>query len=296
MFTHRGTRGTPQLRATTRTRKLLAPRMTSTSRPRLPRLLAGLLVAFNCQPSSANSNGKSFTNTGAFSVTAEYTQARAAEHPNCTFAEDPRLCIYRLDEGLARELAKFFGNSSVTELGAGVGRYKRVTKALGRTTSYTAYDGMPDVEERSNHWVRHADLASECELEESDWVLTLEVAEHIPKAFQEAFLRNIDRANRRGVIISWSVWNASTGSSHHGHVNARPVVEVQAIFKARGYFFDSVQTRRLRMRSTMSYLQQRLLVFSREPVSVWVGKSAAKIMQKQRTDVTTPKGVVVLRG
>ena len=272
--------------------RLLADRLTVLS----------LLTACHCQAASSaktsasgTNNGKFSLSTGAFSVTDEYTQRLAAEHPNCTFAEDPRLCIYRLDESLARELAKFFGNQSVTELGAGVGRYARAIWALGSVTSYTAYDGMPDVEERSNHWVRHADLASECKPRRSDWVLSLETAEHIPLEFQEAFLRNIDLANRRGVVISWSVWNASTGSSAHGHVNAKQVMEVQDIFKARGYYFDALATRRLRVHSTLAYLAKRLLVFKRERPTSWVGKYVAKILAQQRTDVTPP-GSVSVRG
>jgi hypothetical protein len=35
------------------------------------------------------------------------------------------------------------------------------------------------------------------------------VAEHVPKRFEATFLQNIDRANRRGVVLSWSRLQAS---------------------------------------------------------------------------------------
>ena len=91
------------------------------------------------------------------------------------------------------------------------------------------------------------------------------------------------------------VWNASTGSSAHGHVNAKQVMEVQDIFKARGYYFDALATRRLRVHSTLAYLAKRLLVFKRERPTSWVGKYVAKILAQQRTDVTPP-GSVSVRG
>jgi len=38
----------------------------------------------------------------------------------------------------------------------------------------------------------------------STWVLSLEVAEHIPRRFEASFVRNVDCANTRGAVISWS--------------------------------------------------------------------------------------------
>ena len=37
----------------------------------------------------------------------------------------------------------------------------------------------------------------------------VQVAEHVPKRFEATFLQNIDRANRRGVVLSWSRLQAS---------------------------------------------------------------------------------------
>ena len=37
----------------------------------------------------------------------------------------------------------------------------------------------------------------------ADWVLCLEVAEHIPRAFEERLLANLDSHNRRGIVMSW---------------------------------------------------------------------------------------------
>ena len=70
----------------------------------------------------------------------------------CEYPEKPDkfglVCGYRLDRPLVTCLAELFSGGSVTELGAGVGLYRRaILKASdGRVTSYEAFEGMPDVE------------------------------------------------------------------------------------------------------------------------------------------------------
>ena len=59
-------------------------------------------------------------------------------------------CVYRLDTPLVMALVSLLGTASVTELGAGVGRYARAVTAHGKTLSYTAYDGMPGIENISH--------------------------------------------------------------------------------------------------------------------------------------------------
>ena len=77
--------------------------------------------------SSGKSNGKSFRRTGAWVLSKEYmAQAR------CNQSGIPAIeCAYKLDERLATCLAQLFRGRSVTELGAGVGRYKRFIEGTG---------------------------------------------------------------------------------------------------------------------------------------------------------------------
>merc|ERR1719389_1469402 len=86
-------------------------------------------------------NGKFFLPTGAWFLTDEYVEKQTKN--GCSD------CTYRLDEKFAKCLAGLFRGGSVTELGAGVGRYKKAIEATGLVTGYTAYDGMPDVESKS---------------------------------------------------------------------------------------------------------------------------------------------------
>ena len=88
---------------------------------------------------AAKTSGRAELATGAWAMSDAYINRTATK--NC--GEPVQAwCVYRLDTGLVKEMARFFGGStSVTELGAGVGRYARaLTPSVRR---YSAYDGMP---------------------------------------------------------------------------------------------------------------------------------------------------------
>ena len=141
--------------------------------------------------------GRLFVHTGAWWM-SEGEWGRTTS--NCSLPHK-ELCAYKLDEGLAGCLAHFFHNltnaSSVTELGAGVGRYSRyIESATLNHTRVAAYDGMPDISNRTHGRVQHADLSvvrcsptsnasgSRRRIATSDWALTLEVAEHVAPQYE----------------------------------------------------------------------------------------------------------------
>ena len=50
---------------------------------------------------------------------------------------------------------------------------------------YAAYDGAGNVEEYTNGFVRYVDLTLPLHLGVSEWVLSLEVGEHVPSEFEK---------------------------------------------------------------------------------------------------------------
>ena len=135
----------------------------------------------------------------------------------------------------------------------------------------------------SHRWVRHGDLANaSLTLIPSDFVLTFEMAEHIPRRFQGQLLQSIDRAATRGVIISWGTTKGGVG-----HVNPMSVRAVQNLFCKRGFHLHSVPTRQLRQSSTYWYFQRNILVMERRPPTTWVDEKTAKVMAAQGTDMRT---------
>ena len=132
---------------------------------------------------------------------------------------------YKLDRGLASALARFFAGSSVIEFGAGHGCYSDVLRRAGRNISVRPFDGAPGVGAATRGFVRHADLSRPLRYGPSDWVLCLEMAEHVPRAFEAQLLANWDAHSRIGLVISWSMLKGVS----NGHVNIRPHESVTRI-------------------------------------------------------------------
>ena len=77
--------------------------------------------------------------------------------------------------------------------GDGPGEYKRLLDETGLLASYTAYDGSPYAAENSEGRVFHLDLTiAAFGLPSFDWVISLEVAEHIPALFERYVGTDLD--------------------------------------------------------------------------------------------------------
>lgn len=218
--------------------------------------------AAQAQVAGKTGNGKFMLSTGAWFLAEKYLLKTGA-NKNLTCGEDTT-CSYRLDKKLVTCLATLFAGASVTELGAGTGHYQRAIMASGRVARYSAYDGVPNIERITQGRVHWADLsADQPTLVRSDYAMSLEVAEHIPPQHQAAYLANIDRANTRGLVISWSHYSAAKGQSAHGHVNAKPIRAVRELVVARGYVEQHNTSRHLQRCSSFPYFRTGILYFRR---------------------------------
>eukprot|EP00929_Paragymnodinium_shiwhaense_P010631 TRINITY_DN115437_c0_g1_i1.p1 TRINITY_DN115437_c0_g1~~TRINITY_DN115437_c0_g1_i1.p1 ORF type:complete len:384 (-),score=65.24 TRINITY_DN115437_c0_g1_i1:70-1221(-) len=165
------------------------------------------------------------------------------------------------DAPFSRSLAAFLherGARSVGDFGCGLGYYVRDLRAAGFRAG--GFDGNPNTPTLSEGRCMQADLAHEFDLGTRwDWVLSLEVAEHIPRRLEAAFLSNLDRHATFGLIISWG------NQAGEGHVNVRSRAEVQALFEARGFWTDEASAAMLREAATLPWLKNCVLVFKRAP-------------------------------
>ena len=124
-------------------------------------------------------------------------------------AHDPELCqalieVFREEGG------------SVVDFGCGPGDYVKAMQAAGIVCA--GYDGNPKTSQFTQGVCQVLDLSIPVQLPERyEWVLSLEVGEHIPAAYETTFIQNLDRHNTWGVILSWAV----EGQGGHGHVNER---------------------------------------------------------------------------
>ena len=94
---------------------------------------------------------------------------------------------------------------SVNDFGAGVGQYGEALERLDKRHRWRGYDGAGNVEEWTNGMVRWFDLTVPLSLPRADWVLSLEVGEHIPSMHEAMLFRNLHLHNCRGVVLSWAV-------------------------------------------------------------------------------------------
>ena len=67
------------------------------------------------------------------------------------------------------------------------------------------YDGSPNVAAVTNGLCNTLDLSKPHNIGASDWVLSLEVGEHIPRQYEDAFIQNLHNSNRLGMVLSWAV-------------------------------------------------------------------------------------------
>lgn len=151
------------------------------------------------------------------------------------------------DEGLANALVEFFRqqedptiNLRILDMGCGDGFYS--WKLFDNYFTIKAVDGNPNTVKLTKELGIVADFSKPIDLGIYDWVLSLEVGEHIPQEYEDTFLSNIDKHNKHGVILSWAV----PGQGGDGHVNCKTNEEVILKLKERGYEFDSEETRKLR--------------------------------------------------
>ena len=93
-----------------------------------------------------------------------------------------------------------------------------------------------------------------------DWVLALEVGEHIPKQYETRFLQNMDALNTQGVVMSW----AHIGQGGAGHVNEQDHHYVISRMESLGYRLDRASSDMLRASAKLPWFQNNVFVFVRQ--------------------------------
>jgi SAM-dependent methyltransferase len=149
-----------------------------------------------------------------------------------------------VDLGLAKELARFFSKNNadlVFDLGCGNGFYTHYLNNYGGMLC-EGYDGNPFTKELAGDNCYVADLSVPQEFGKANWVMSLEVAEHIPEEFEDVFIDNLHRHNTEGIVISWSI--PTFGGD--GHVNPKENSYVIDKFTKLGYKYDEDSTITLR--------------------------------------------------
>jgi hypothetical protein len=164
------------------------------------------------------------------------------------------------DSGLAAALINFFkkesSNLKIVDLGCGMGKYVADLRAAG--LSIDGFDGNPLTPELTNAMCEVKDLSVPFKFDEPyDWVLSLEVGEHLPPQYETTFLENLHNNNKKGIILSWAL----KGQDGHGHVNEQNNDYIRGRMAALGYESDYSAEYVLRNSASLWWFKKSIMVF-----------------------------------
>jgi hypothetical protein len=103
------------------------------------------------------------------------------------------------------------------------------------------------------------DLSKPFDMPKKEYVITLEVGEHIPKINEDIFIGNVHNHNTKGVILSWAV----VGQGGDGHVNCQNNDYIKQKFHDLGYKNDIEEEQFLRINSSFSWFKNTIMVFKK---------------------------------
>lgn len=172
---------------------------------------------------------------------------------------DNRFHIFDID--LCGEILRFLHEKeikTVADLGCGNGEYSKVL--IGNGFEVFACDGNPYTEELTGGIGKVIDLAKPINIDKYDWVISLEVGEHIPAIYFYTFIDNLCNAAKDGIILSWAI----PGQIGFGHYNLQPNSVIKRELEKRGFYFDDYMSKRFRENSHYFWFKNTIMVFERD--------------------------------
>lgn len=164
------------------------------------------------------------------------------------------------DAPMCQKMADMFAGKTVLDLGAGLGHYGKCLREADPSITWSGADGSEGIEDVTDSYVEFMDLTIPQYVEkEYDWVMSLEVGEHIPQVFESAFIGNIVRHAKEGVLLSWAL----PGQGGHHHVNGQTNEYITGVMKELGWTRDESATDDLRAVASLPHFQHTVMVFRR---------------------------------
>lgn len=176
--------------------------------------------------------------------------------PNGSFTADfAKWKQWRFDQRLWNAIVATIPiGDSVIDLGAGTGAIVSALRARGNPSF--GVDGIDGIESISGGLVRQADLTRLIpRTKPADWVLCIEVGEHVPAHLEKQLFGNIARLCTKGAFVTWAV----PGQRGLGHVNFRTPEYIAWHLAARGLPTDFTATAKAR-RTARGNWRKKILV------------------------------------
>ena len=173
------------------------------------------------------------------------------------------------DQSLSLGIVNFFSKENskcVADFGCGPGWY---TNAICNQLKIQCdgYDANPNTTllAKNNNYSGNffvTDLTKPIIFENKyEWVLCLEVGEHIPSHFEDILIQNMHNNNTKGVVLSWAI----EGQNGPGHVNCKNNDYIINKFVELNYNYDIENTDNLRNSATNAFwFKNTIMVFRKQ--------------------------------
>lgn len=166
---------------------------------------------------------------------------------------------HAFDQKLAQNLTDFFKKehaSSIVDFGCGKGDYVKYFCKNGLTCD--GYDGNPNTEALSGGVAKVLDLSAPIDLHQTfDWVVSLEVGEHLPQKYEKIFIENLVHHCKKGIVLSWAI----KGQSGYGHVNTQNNDYIKARLAEYGFTNDVQAENEMRNAAHLRWFKNTIMVF-----------------------------------
>lgn len=167
--------------------------------------------------------------------------------------------LHKCDSKLGSYLIEFFKHEntlSLADFGCGMGKYVKTFTDNGINAH--GFDGNPNTPELTNNACSVMDLTIPKQFDTPfDWVMSLEVGEHLPKESEDVFINNLHNNNTRGIVLSWAI----KGQGGDGHINEQNNDYIKSKFCSLGYINDIDAENKIRNNSSLYWFKNTIMVF-----------------------------------
>lgn len=189
------------------------------------------------------------------------------------------------DPGLADAVGCLVGTGTLLDVGAGVGEYGAHFGgcAAERAPRWSGIDGTPNVTRLASSGpgglvVSHANFCvrSDPKLRVHDWLMSIEVGEHLPPPCVKGFVKMLVDHSRLGIVLSW----AHHGQPGRGHVSPRSSTEVAAMLAVHGWARDENATLQIYRMAQVHYIGVNAAVFRPQPLLRQIAAQAKRVLKR----------------
>jgi hypothetical protein len=167
---------------------------------------------------------------------------------------------HKFDPILAARLSMLYSPRTTADLGCGDGKYCRALRGFGWKTVH-GYEGTKNIKNLEIYdEIFETDLSKPLgTIIPYQFVLCLEVGEHIPEKHEQVFLNNICKFIIKDLVLSWAI----PGHGGLGHFNEKPNEYIIEQLSNRGLKFDKSMSVDLRNFSILPWFKETIMVFAK---------------------------------